>query len=160
MNSHPGAKQQPIAATAAGPALRLVPPAGGNSAAPELSPDQAAVVGLRQGTGPLLIWGAPGVGKSSVLVEAAVRRIEQDGVDPAQVLLLTPSRISAARLRDALSARLNRTVSTSPARSWASYAFDVLRRAQAEGVLPKTGRGPKLISGPEQDLFIRELLEG
>ncbi|GAA1049654.1 ATP-dependent helicase [Arthrobacter russicus] len=160
MNSHPGAKQQPIAATAGGPALRLVPPAGGNSAAPELSPDQAAVVGLRQGTGPLLIWGAPGVGKSSVLVEAAVRRIEQDGVDPAQVLLLTPSRISAARLRDALSARLNRTVSTSPARSWASYAFDVLRRAQAEGVLPKTGRGPKLISGPEQDLFIRELLEG
>lgn len=142
------------------PALRLVPPAGSSSAAPTLSPDQEAVVQLRQGTGPVLVWGAPGVGKSSVLIEAAVRRIERDGVDPARVLLLTPSRISAARLRDGLSARLDRTVSTSPARSWASYAFDVLRRAQAEGVLPKSGRGPKLISGPEQDLFIRELLEG
>lgn len=126
----------------------------------ELSPDQKAVVDLAQGSGPVLIWGAPGVGKSSTLVEAAAQRIERDGVDPAQMLLLAPSRIQAARLRDALSARLNRTVSTSPARSWASYAFDVLRRAQVEGVLPRTGRAPKLISGPEQDLFIRELLEG
>lgn len=142
------------------PLLRLVPPSGGQLTAPQLSPDQAAVVERRQGTGPLLIWGAPGTGKSLVLVEAAVQRIERDGVDPANVLLLAPSRVAAARLRDALSARLDRTVSTSPARSWASYAFDVLRRAQAAGALPAGDRAPKLISGPEQDLFIRELLQG
>ncbi len=45
---------------------------------------------LGPGSGPVLVWGAPGTGKSTVLVESAVRRIEADGVDPAGVLLLAP----------------------------------------------------------------------
>ncbi|MCY0903497.1 ATP-dependent helicase [Arthrobacter sp. H14-L1] len=144
--------------------LELVrPDAAHRSAAgsePVLSPDQDAVVRLGTGSGPVLIWGAPGTGKSTVLVEAAVKRIEDDGVDPAGVLLLGPSRLAAARLRDGLSARLDRSLSTSPARTWASYAFDVLRRAKVEGRLPHLERAPKLLSGPEQDLIIKELLDG
>ncbi|MBG0739496.1 ATP-dependent helicase [Paeniglutamicibacter antarcticus] len=127
---------------------------------PELSSDQEAVVRLGPGSGPVLIWGAPGTGKSTVLVEAAVKRIQDDGVDPAGVLLLGPSRLAAARLRDGLSTRLDRSLSTSPARTWASYAFDVLRRARVEGRLPHLERAPKLLSGPEQDLIIKELLDG
>ncbi len=142
------------------PLLELVRPAAVSVQAPELSGDQAAVVGLGPGTGPVLIWGAPGTGKSTVLVEAAVKRIEADGVDPAGVLLLGPSRLAAARLRDRLSARLDRSLSTSPARTWASYAFDLLRRAKVEGRLPHLERAPKLLSGPEQDLIIKELLDG
>ncbi|WP_434613726.1 ATP-dependent helicase [Arthrobacter sp. A5] len=142
------------------PLLELVRPAAVSVQAPELSADQAAVVGLASGTGPVLIWGAPGTGKSTVLVEAAVKRIEADGVDPAGVLLLGPSRLAASGLRDRLSARLDRSLSTSPARTWASYAFDVLRRAKVEGRLPHLERAPKLLSGPEQDLIIKELLDG
>lgn len=142
------------------PSLQLVRPRSVAVAAPQLSPDQEAVVRLGPGSGPVLVWGAPGTGKSTVLVEAAVKRIELDGVDPAGVLLLGPSRLAAARLRERLSARLDRSLSTSPARTWASYAFDVLRRAKVEGRLPHLERAPKLLSGPEQDLIIKELLDG
>jgi superfamily I DNA/RNA helicase len=94
-----------------------------------------------------------------VLIEAAVRRAERDGVDPERMLVLAPSRLAADSLRDRFTARLNRSLSTTPARTWASYAFDLIRRAKAEGILPLP-RPPRLLSGPEQDLIIKELLEG
>ena len=140
-------------------ALRLLPPRETHYAAPVLSPDQGAVVALPQGSGPVLVPGGPGTGKSTVLVEAAVRRVREDGLDPEQILVLAPGRHAAAALRDTFTGRLDRSLSTTPARTWASYAFDVIRRAKAEGILPLT-RPPKLLSGPEQDLIIKELLEG
>jgi superfamily I DNA/RNA helicase len=117
------------------------------------------VVSIPQGSGPVLVPGGPGTGKSTVLVEAAVRRVRQDGLDPEEILILAPGRHAAAALRDTFTGRLDRSLSTTPARTWASYAFDVIRRAKAEGILPLT-RPPKLLSGPEQDLIIKELLEG
>ncbi|MFJ5954918.1 ATP-dependent helicase [Paenarthrobacter sp. NPDC092416] len=140
-------------------ALRLLPPREVHFDPPELSPDQRAVVSLRQGSGPVMVPGGPGTGKSTVLVESAVRRVREDGVDPERILILAPGRHAAAALRDTFTGRLDRSLSTTPARTWASYAFDVIRRAKAEGVLPLP-RPPKLLSGPEQDLIIKELLEG
>jgi superfamily I DNA/RNA helicase len=107
----------------------------------------------------VLVPGAPGTGKSTVLIEAAVRRARKDGVDPERILILAPGRLAADSLRDRFTARLDRSLSTTPARTWASYAFDLIRRAKAEGILPLP-RQPRLLSGPEQDLIIRELLEG
>jgi superfamily I DNA/RNA helicase len=140
-------------------ALRLLPPKETHYAAPVLSPDQDAVVLLGQGSGPVLVPGGPGTGKSTVLVETAVRRVSAGEVDPANILILAPGRHAAAALRDTFTGRLDRSLSTTPARTWASYAFDVIRRAKAEGVLALP-RPPKLLSGPEQDLIIKELLEG
>lgn len=114
---------------------------------------------LRRGSGPVLVPGGPGTGKSTVLVESAVRRVIEGGLDPAGILILAPGRHAAAALRDTFTGRLDRSLSTTPARTWASYAFDLIRRAKAEGVLPLP-RPPKLLSGPEQDLIIKELLEG
>lgn len=139
--------------------LHLVGPSAATAQTPELTPDQQAVVDLPAGSGPVLVLGAPGTGKSTVLVEAAAARINR-GLDPAGLLLLAPTRLAAAALRDALSARLQGTLSTSPARTWASYAFDLIRRAKAEGRLPYLTRAPKLLSGAEQDVIIKELLEG
>jgi superfamily I DNA/RNA helicase len=140
-------------------ALRLLPPRETRYAAPVLSPDQGSVVFLPQGSGPVLVPGGPGTGKSTVLVESAVRRVREDDLNPEQILILAPGRHAAAALRDTFTGRLDRSLSTTPARTWASYAFDVIRRAKAEGILPLT-RPPKLLSGPEQDLIIKELLEG
>lgn len=142
------------------PKLTLVAPAESVRSAPRPSADQQTVIDLRPGAGPVLLWGAPGTGKSTVLIEASVKRIEHDGVDPAGALLLAPSRLAAARLRDGFSARLTRSLSTSPARTWSSYAFDLLRRAKVEGRMPHLEGPPRLMSGPEQDLIIRDLLAG
>jgi superfamily I DNA/RNA helicase len=139
--------------------LRLLPPRTQHSAVPVLSADQRDAVDLAHGSGPVLVPGAPGTGKSTVLVEAAVRRAQRDGLDPERMLILAPGRLAADALRDRFTARLDRSLSTTPARTWASYAFDLIRRAKAEGILPLP-RAPKLLSGPEQDLIIKELLEG
>ncbi|WP_307306856.1 ATP-dependent helicase [Pseudarthrobacter enclensis] len=141
------------------PALRLLPPRQVHAAALRLTPDQQAAVDVTQGSGPVLVPGAPGTGKTTVLVEAAVQRVFRDGVDPERMLILAPTRLAADFLRDRFTARLDRSLSTTPARTWASYAFDLIRRAKAQGVIPLS-RAPRLLSGPEQDLIIKELLEG
>lgn len=137
----------------------LLPPLRVAGVQPLLSADQQAVVDLPQGSGPVILWGAPGTGKSTALVEAAVRRVDAGEVDPERVLVLAPSRVAATRLRDSLTARLGRSLGTTPARSWAAYAFDVIRRAHAEGAIALDGP-PRLLSGPEQDQVIKELLDG
>lgn len=142
-----------------GTALRLLPPRRLQGSIPLLTADQQAAVEVPHGSGPVLVPGAPGTGKSTVLIEAAVRRALHEGVDPERILILAPGRLAADSLRDRFTARLDRSLSTTPARTWASYAFDLIRRAKAEGILPLP-RPPRLLSGPEQDLIIKELLEG
>lgn len=127
---------------------------------PALSGDQMAVVDRPPGRAALLVLGGPGTGKTTVVIESVLRRVLRDGMDPARALVLAPTRLSAASLRDQITARLDRSLSATPARSWASYAFDLIRRARAAGLLPHVVRPPKLLSGAEQDLIIKELLDG
>ena len=54
----------------------------------------------------------PGTGKTTTLVEAIVDRIEHRGARPDEVLALTFSRKAAEQLRDRVTARLGRTMST------------------------------------------------
>lgn len=127
---------------------------------PRLDPEQREVLGLGAGVGPVLVLGGPGTGKTEVLIETAVSRITDGEVDPGRVLILAPTRLAAARLRDDVTARLHRSISAPPARTWSSYAFDLIRRARVAGLLPELTRSPRLLSGAEQDLIIKELLEG
>jgi superfamily I DNA/RNA helicase len=136
--------------------LRLVRTRGVGEPPPALDADQAAAVAHRQGIGPLVVLGAPGTGKTTVLVEAVVARVERDGVRPDAVLVLAPTRAAAATLRDRVSARLRRTVREPLARTPHSYAFGLLRRARVlDGDPP-----PRLIAGPEQDRVLADLLAG
>ena len=122
--------------------------------APVLDTGQRAVVEHRDG--PLRVVGAPGSGKTTALVEAVVHRVERGEVDAGDILVLAPTRVAAARLREQVTARLNRTVSEPLARTPSSFAFGVLRQAAALRGEP----APRLIAGPEQDLVLRELLAG
>ncbi len=106
--------------------------------------------------GPLLVLAGPGTGKTTTLVEAVVDRIARRGLDPEQVLVLTFSRKAAAELRDRITARLGGTTREPVARTFHSYAFALLRREAALRGAPP----PRLLSGPEQDLLVRELLRG
>ncbi len=125
--------------------------------------DAAALLdpGLR---GPVRVFGGPGTGKTSLLVDIATERIGA-GADPESVLLLTGSGRLGGRVRGALTTALLsahagtacRGVIREPlVRSVHAYAFAVLRlAAQRAGDPP-----PRLVTGSEQGAIIRELLEG
>ena len=133
------------------PAYRLVRPAVEAVPAPELDPSQRAVVEHR--SGPLLVLAGPGTGKTTTLVEAVVDRIER-GASPEQVLVLTFSRKAADELRERIASRLGRTVAEPAAYTFHAWCF-ALVRAYGE-----PGRTPRLLSQPERDVRIRDLLAG
>ncbi|WP_073387148.1 ATP-dependent helicase [Jatrophihabitans endophyticus] len=140
------------------PAYRLVRPARPAVVPPVLDDAQRAV--LEHPGGPLLVLAGPGTGKSTTLVETVAARAAA-GVPVEQLLMLTFSRRAAGELRDRVAARLGRTVREPVARTLHSYAFGVLRIANR-----RTGGGddplppPRLLSGAEQDVIVRELLAG
>ncbi|RQX06178.1 ATP-dependent DNA helicase, partial [Micromonospora inaquosa] len=119
-------------------------------------PVQAEVVGHTDG--PMLVLGGPGTGKTSTLVEAVAARVAE-GVDPERILVLTFGRRAATALRQRIEARIaqdgHRVLREPLVRTFPAYAFGLLRRAAAERGEPS----PRLLTGPEQDLIIRELLD-
>lgn len=139
-----------------GPRVRLLPAPALTDRPIALDGAQSEAVAIRQGSGPLVVLGAPGTGKTTTLIELVLARIERDGVPPDGVLVLAPTRRAATALRERLAARLARTVREPLARTPHSYAFGLLRRALIlDGDLP-----PRLISGPEQDRILADLLAG
>ncbi|SCG57399.1 ATP-dependent helicase [Micromonospora inositola] len=108
--------------------------------------------------GPMLVVGGPGTGKTSTLSEAVAARVAE-GVDPERILVLTFGRRGATDLRHRIEARIagdgHRVVREPLVRTFPAYAFGLLRRAAAERGEPS----PRLLTGPEQDLIIRELLD-
>ncbi len=146
-------------------ARRLVSPAP--AVRGEFEWDASARRVLDNHAGFVRLLGGPGTGKTALLVETVARRIVDSGVDPEQVLVLAASRRAAQRLREQITARLAelapadgsdvpRTVREPTVRTVHSYAFAVLRLQSALHGDPP----PRLLSGPEQDAVVRELLAG
>lgn len=120
------------------------------------APDADADAVVAHTDGRLRVWGGPGTGKTSVVARAAAARLNA-GARAEEVLVLTLSRRAAAALRDAVVAETTVALRQVPVRSFESYAWAVLDRA-------RRGRtdwsAPRLITGPEQDAIIREMLAG
>ena len=116
---------------------------------------------LEHAGGPLRVLGGPGTGKTTLVAHAVADRVLRRGVDPERVLVLTSSRRAAADLRERIVERLaahgaTPTVREPLVRTVHSYAFAVLRLQASLRDLPP----PRLLSGPEQDVVVRELLAG
>jgi superfamily I DNA/RNA helicase/RecB family exonuclease len=110
--------------------------------------------------GPLRVLGGPGTGKTTLVAHTVADRVHR-GVDPERALVLTSSRRAAADLRDRIVERLvaggvTPTVREPLVRTVHSYAFSVLRLQASLHDAPP----PRLLSGSEQDVVIRELLAG
>ena len=102
-----------------------------------------------------VVVGAPGSGKTTTLL-ARVRELVASGVDPDEILVLTPTRPAATALRDPLALAVGRATSGALARSVASFAFQLVRAAEVRrGLEP-----PQLLTGGDEDQIIRDLLEG
>ncbi|MFC6287475.1 ATP-dependent helicase [Nocardioides sp. GCM10027113] len=131
---------------------RLVPHAAGPGV-PVLDEHQQQVVD--HPGGPLLVLAGPGTGKTTTLVEAIAERIEGRGSRPDQVLALTFSRKAAEQLRDRVTARVGRTMSTAMCSTFHSFAYALIRRYAPAELYEAPLR---LLSAPEQDVVLRELL--
>ncbi|HYF71329.1 MAG TPA: ATP-dependent DNA helicase [Nocardioides sp.] len=120
---------------------------------PELDEHQRRVVD--HPGGPLLVLAGPGTGKTTTLVEAIVDRIERRGARSDQVLALTFSRKAAEQLRDRVTARVGRTMATSLGSTFHSFAYGLIRQYAPADLY----EGPlRLLSAPEQDVVLQELL--
>ena len=81
---------------------------------------------------PLIITGGPGSGKTTVLIEAAIARINE-GQDPNSILVLTFGRERASELRDAIALRTYQTMLEPLARTFHALSHSILK---AEGHNP------------------------
>jgi superfamily I DNA/RNA helicase/RecB family exonuclease len=123
------------------------------AASPDLDARQRAVV--EHTDGPLLVLAGPGTGKTTTLVEAVAERVRR-GTDPARILVLTFSRKAAAELRDRMAARLSGAMAPQTT-TFHSFCYALVRAHQD----PELFADPlRLLSGPEQDVVVRELLAG
>lgn len=119
-----------------------------------LDAEQVAAVAAR---GRLLrVLGAPGSGKTLVAMELIRARVRSGETSADRCVLLTSGRRAAARLRSELTALLAGTSTVPLARTMQSFGFGVLVVAAALRGEPR----PRLLSGPEQDVIIAELLRG
>jgi superfamily I DNA/RNA helicase/RecB family exonuclease len=140
-------------AMAATPTYRLVRPPVSPVAAPDLDASQREVV--EHDHGPLLVLAGPGTGKTTTLVEAVAERVRH-GAAPDEVLVLTFSRKAAEELRQRISARLGRTVAEPAASTFHSFCYSLLRAYDVGA----HGRPPRLLSGAEREMRVRQLLAG
>lgn len=134
-------------------AYRLVrtPPAHVNP--PGLDAAQRSVV--EHTTGPLLVLAGPGTGKTTTLVESVAARIAR-GQDPERILVLTFSRKAAVELRDRMALRIG-AAQAPQATTFHSFCYALIRAHQDSDLFVEPLR---LLSGPEQDVTVRELLAG
>ncbi|MEU6983257.1 ATP-dependent DNA helicase [Streptomyces sp. NPDC046324] len=152
-------------------AYRLVRTAPERVDPPVLDATQREVVD--HAGGPLLVLAGPGTGKTTTLVEAVAARIEK-GADPERILVLTFSRKAAVELRDRMARRIGAgeraalsgkaggerrvgDVRPPQATTFHSYCYALIRAHQDAELFAEPMR---LLSGPEQDLAVRELLAG
>ncbi|MFC5718783.1 ATP-dependent helicase [Streptomyces gamaensis] len=158
MSSSPsyGSSASSLRTASTGPsgAYRLVRTPPGPTTLPELDAHQRAVVD--HSGGPLLVLAGPGTGKTTTLVEAVARRV-REGTDPERILVLTFSRKAAVELRDRMAARLGAGAQAPQATTFHSYCYALVRAHQDADLFSEPLR---LLSGPEQDAVLRELLAG
>ncbi|QWB23205.1 MULTISPECIES: ATP-dependent DNA helicase [Streptomyces] len=120
---------------------------------PLLDAAQRSVVD--HGSGPLLVLAGPGTGKTTTLVESVTERIARGG-DPERVLVLTFSRRAAVELRDRMATRAG-AARAPRATTFHSFCYALVRAHQDSDLFVEPMR---LLSGPEQDVSVRELLAG
>ncbi|MBP2437776.1 ATP-dependent helicase [Microbacterium amylolyticum] len=105
-----------------------------------------------------VVVGAAGSGKTSVITARTSRLIGGDApqLSPEELMVLTPSRVSATRLRDHLGLAAGVATPGPLARSVGALAFHIVRSdAAARGE-----DAPQLLTGADQDRILAHIIEG
>ncbi|MFJ2965145.1 ATP-dependent helicase [Streptomyces collinus] len=134
-------------------AYRLVRTPPARMDPPRLDAAQRSVVDHT--AGPLLVLAGPGTGKTTTLVESVAGRVARGG-DPERVLVLTFSRRAAVELRDRMARRAG-AARAPQATTFHSFCYALVRAHQDSALFVEPLR---LLSGPEQDVSVRDMLAG
>lgn len=103
-------------------------------------------------TGPVLVLGAAGTGKTTMLVEAVADRIRSGAPQP---LVFAATRQAASELRDRIVRACGQTTLAPQVMTIHAFCLALVRRwAHADDAVPE------LLTAPEQEFRIRELLRG
>jgi superfamily I DNA/RNA helicase/RecB family exonuclease len=121
---------------------------------PQIAFDPQQLAAIAHRGSPLIIRGATGTGKTSTLIECAINRI-QSGTPADSILILTFGRERASEIRDAIVLASDGTLQEPVARTFHALAFSILSMTSGDNF-----RETVLISGAEQESFIKQLLEG
>lgn len=106
------------------------------------------------------ITGVAGSGKTSIIAQTVVRALEL-GVPATEIVVLTPTKEAAGMLNQQIAQRLQGTHFIGEANfaySIHALAFALLRHCIQQNPDLPFDPDIRLISGPEQDVFIRQLL--
>ena len=106
---------------------------------------------VAEATGPVLVLGAAGTGKTTLLAEAVASRV-RDGLAPALVLALT--RQAASELRDRVVRAAGRTTLAPRVMTIHAFCLGLVTRYR-----DPEDEVPALLTAPQQEYRIRELLE-
>ncbi|MDQ3958348.1 MAG: ATP-dependent helicase, partial [Actinomycetota bacterium] len=122
-----------------------------------LDPSQQAVVD--HGRGPLVVFGGPGTGKTTVLEERSLRLAAEPGSSPDRILFLVPNRAQKMALQDRLTRRLlsgdRRALIAVPVYTWHGLAHHLVTRHYDRLAYPEP---PVLLTSPEQWGDVRDAL--
>ena len=120
-----------------------------------LNDGQRAAVAA-SGRGPLRVVAGPGTGKTTTVVAMYVHLVEEAGLRPGEVLLLTFANNAAEQLRSRIDRHLHGSYDESWVSTFHSFATRVLTRwGPLHGVAPFT-----LMNGFQEKLLMRRVLAG
>lgn len=142
------AAAEPAAAAGAGVRTPRLVPSAEPFTPTSWTPAQQRVLDHR--SGPLLVLGGPGTGKTALAAEYAASRL-RSGDRPALVIALT--RQSASTLRDTVTRLVGGTIRQPPVLTLHALSRSLLTRFGDPEDAP-----PRVLTAPEQEFRIRELL--
>lgn len=104
--------------------------------------------------GALLVLAGPGTGKTATLTETVVRIINEGEIQASEILVLTFARKAAEEIRDRIVARVG------SGKLPAVSTLHALALSMVREFSNKDTTELKLMSAPEQELVVRELVKG
>ena len=101
------------------------------------------------------VLGAPGSGKTRLIIESVSRLLDVEGWDDSEVLVMAANRQVAGRVRAELEECVPRAIGSQLVRTGVGFAFAVLQAAAARDGAP----APRLLTGTAQNELLADRIE-
>ncbi|MFT4185846.1 MAG: ATP-dependent DNA helicase [Micrococcaceae bacterium] len=123
----------------------------------KLTRQQQELVAVPKGPTIQLVKGMAGTGKTTVIKERAIELGKSELVEES--IVLVPTRVRGVSLRNKLAESTHVDISLPMVKTWQAVAFEVLKTAHVQKITESTVVKTKLITGPEQDDILAQILQ-